>query len=76
MKTVILGLTLTSGFSPAATPSALNPDERQEMCAAECRARFFSIDPKRNRCLAACETEASARDKAASEGCRARGACR
>jgi hypothetical protein len=32
-------------------------EARRQSCTAECYARFFSIDPKRNECIAGCMSE-------------------
>jgi hypothetical protein len=32
-------------------------DEKREQCVSECRARMFSIDPRRSVCLETCAEE-------------------
>src|SRR5689334_11241215 len=48
---------------------------RQDNCTAECRARYFSIDPRREQCTAACGTAAVACGQTANQTCRAKNAC-
>ena len=50
-------------------------DAQQDACVAECRARMFGIDPKRNSCLDGCRVAATRCSRDAEVGCRARGAC-
>jgi len=49
---------------------------RQDNCSAECRARYFSVDRRRDQCTAACATAATACAQTASQTCRAANACK
>lgn len=87
MKAAALILTLAGCLAPclasaqsandcAACVSAAACDTRQDSCVAECRARLFDIDPRRNDCLAACATKASQCSQSARTACRAQNQCR
>lgn len=45
-------------------------ESKRRSCIAECRAQYFSIDPKRDACIAACVAEANkcVRKEAAQQG--------
>jgi hypothetical protein len=48
---------------------------RHDSCVAECRARLFSIDPKRAACIADCGSKAAECVQAANSACRAGSSC-
>jgi len=50
-------------------------DGKRDSCAAECRARLFSIDPRRAACITDCSARATQCARAADIACRARGLC-
>jgi len=43
---------------PTHTAAQTKCEEKRQSCIAECRARYFSVDPKRNACIANCMSEA------------------
>lgn len=45
-------------------------EAKRRSCIAECRAQYFSVDPKRDACIAACVAEANrcVRKEAAQQG--------
>jgi hypothetical protein len=47
----------------------------REACATECRARYFSIDPKRTNCVAQCSDEATSCNEGVWSFCRAQNRC-
>ena len=55
--------------------AATGCEARRDSCIAECRARLFSIDPKRNACVAGCSTSATQCARTAEATCRTRGQC-
>jgi len=59
----------------AACVSAAACDGKHDSCVAECRARLFSIDPKRATCIAECESKATQCLQAANSDCRAASSC-
>jgi hypothetical protein len=87
MRTVALVLALVGWLSPAvamaqaqagcaACVSAASCDGKEDSCVAECRARLFSIDPKRPACIADCSNKSSQCVQAANTACRSRNLCR
>lgn len=86
MKTLLLTVTLLVGVVPvaaaqtqstcAACIGATGCADRRDACVAECRARLFSIDPKRATCVATCTAEANRCSQTADSSCRARNLCR
>ena len=47
-----------------------------ESCVAECRARLFSIDPRRSDCVASCSNTATVCVQSVEKFCRAGNRCR
>jgi len=56
--------------------SAAACDGKEDSCVAECRARLFSIDPKRAACITDCSSKSSQCVQAANTACRTRNLCR
>jgi hypothetical protein len=50
-------------------------DEKREQCVSECRARMFSIDPRRSVCLKICADEVTACAHSAEAFCKAGNRC-
>jgi hypothetical protein len=50
-------------------------DNKRSSCSSECRARIFSVDPRRAECLAKCLTDADRCAQAALSSCRELKAC-
>jgi hypothetical protein len=44
-------------------------------CIAECRARLFSVDPKRSECIEACARKAAECTRTADTSCKTQKAC-
>ena len=63
----ILGL---AAAEPAHAAAQTECETKRRSCITECHARFFSIDPKRNACIANCTAEAArcAREQPAQQG--------
>jgi hypothetical protein len=51
-------------------------DSTRDACIAECRARLFSVDPKRATCTTGCSNAAGQCTKSAEDACRERNMCR
>ena len=62
-----------SGCAACVNAAACNG--KHDSCVAECRARLFSIDPKRATCIADCESKATRCVQAANSDCRAASSC-
>lgn len=86
MRRLILGLlivvTLAPGFSAALTTSACEScagapgcESKREACVAECRARLFSVDPRRPDCIASCVSTAVQCARSVESFCRAGNCC-
>jgi hypothetical protein len=54
---VSLAIILVAG-EPARTAAPAACETRRLSCIAECRAQYFSIDPKRDACIARCVADA------------------
>jgi hypothetical protein len=50
-------------------------DEQRTSCIAECRARLFSIDPRRADCINTCSSKARLCSQSAVATCRTRNLC-
>jgi hypothetical protein len=69
---------LAMAQAPNACASCLSEaacETKHDSCVAECRARLFSIDPKRAACISACSSRSAQCSLAASGACRARNLC-
>ena len=55
---------------PARTAAQTGCEAKRRSCVAECRARHFAVDPRRDACIASCMAEASRcmREQGALEG--------
>jgi hypothetical protein len=55
---------------PTRTAAQTECEVRRLSCVAECRAQYFTIDPKRNVCIANCVAEANRclREQAVQQG--------
>lgn len=55
---------------PTHTVAQTECEAKRRSCIAECRAQYFTIDPKRNACIANCVAEANKciRDQAVRQG--------
>jgi hypothetical protein len=60
----------------AACVSAAGCDTKRDNCVAECRARLFTIDPRRADCITKCSNEAALCSRTADGACRTRNLCR
>lgn len=87
MKIAIFVLLLAAGVLPsqsiaqtasscAACVGAAACETRHGSCASECRARYFSIDPKRAACVADCTTGSAKCMQITTNECRTRAMCR
>jgi len=87
VKGVIFILTLVGCMSPylvdaqttgdcAACADAAACDTKHASCIAECKARYFSIDPKRSECLTNCAKASVKCTRIAGADCRLRNSCR
>jgi hypothetical protein len=87
VKGVIFILTLVGCMSPhlvdaqtagdcVACADAAACDAKHASCIAECRARYFSIDPKRPECLTNCKKNLVKCTGIAGADCRSRNSCR
>lgn len=65
----------SGGPSCAACIVAFECDSKQEQCVAECRARLFTIDPRRATCIDACAVKARNCSKSAGLTCRSESRC-
>ncbi|WP_431271190.1 hypothetical protein [Dankookia sp. P2] len=63
-------VTITAGFAAGAmialaltvlTPATAQTtcETKRQSCVAECNARYFTVDPNRDKCLASCAAEAN-----------------
>jgi hypothetical protein len=48
---------------------------KRDACIGECRARLFTIDPKRAVCIDACNTQAAQCTRTADSSCRSQSRC-
>jgi hypothetical protein len=64
---VILGLIVAE---PTRTAAQTECEVKRRSCVTGCHARYFSIDPKRNACIAGCANEAArcAREQPSQQG--------
>jgi hypothetical protein len=87
VKVAIFILTLVGCMSPhlldaqttggcVACADAAKCDSIQASCAAECNARYFSIDPKRSECLTECAKTSVKCTRIVGTDCRSRNSCR
>lgn len=87
VKATIFILTLIGCMSPClvaaqtaggctACVGAAACDAQHDACVAECRARYFSIDPKRSACFSGCVDVSLECTRAAVNTCRAQNLCR
>lgn len=55
---------------PTYTAAQTECEAKRRSCIAECRAQYFTVDPKRNACVANCVAEANRciRDQAVRQG--------
>src|SRR5215218_2177945 len=55
---------------PAQTAAQTGCEAKRRSCVAECRAQYFTVDPKRDACIAKCEAEANRcmREQAVQQG--------
>jgi hypothetical protein len=60
----------------AACVGAAECDRKHVSCVEECRARYFSIDPKRSECLTECTNISAKCTTIAGTDCRSRTICR
>ena len=86
VKVALLTLTLVGCMLPclvtaqpirgcAACVDAAGCNTTHEACVAECRARLFSIDPRRSDCITGCSNNAIQCSRIADSACRARNLC-
>jgi hypothetical protein len=80
---VVLAGCMSSGFAAAqpasgcaACVSAAGCDTKRDNCVAECRARLFTIDPRRADCMTECSNLAAQCSRTADGACRTRNLCR
>jgi hypothetical protein len=87
VKVAIFILTLVGCMSPhlldaqttgdcMACADAAACDTKHALCIAECRARYFSIDPKRSECLTECAKTSVKCTPIRGADCRSRNSCR
>src|SRR5262249_29621109 len=77
---IMAGLLAHRAIAQPASPcddcvAASRCDATQDACVAECRAHYFSIDPKRASCTAQCGAEAASCKDTVKSYCRARNRC-
>ena len=60
----------------AACVGAADCGDKHESCVAACRARFFVVDPNRDRCIADCSTRATQCSRVATNACVVQRLCR
>jgi len=80
---LILAGSLSSGLAQAQSAvscadciNAAACNATRDSCAAECRARLFSIDPRRESCITGCSGTAAQCAQAATVACREKAQCR
>ena len=87
VKVITLILTLVGTMAPclvaaqtagscAACVGAAGCDNRQVSCVTECRARYFSIDPKRAACITQCTNTLNKCAQLTINECRTQTMCR
>jgi hypothetical protein len=87
VKAVVFILTLVGMMAPclsaAQTASSCSAcviaagcDNMQVSCVTECRARYFSIDPKRTACITQCTNNSDRCTKLTINECRTQTMCR
>jgi hypothetical protein len=87
VKALVFALLLVAGTGLGATRAqqlnncstcteASGCDEANTSCVAECRARLFTIDPRRSNCISTCSGIASACTKSVQSFCQAGNRCR
>jgi hypothetical protein len=59
----------------AACVSTAACNAQRDACVAECRARLFSIDPRRQSCIGNCSGKAAQCARAAAIACREKAQC-
>jgi len=79
---LILGACFPPSLASAQTADRCNTcivsygcDNTRASCVAECRARLFSVDPKRSECIEACARKASECTRTADTSCKTQKAC-
>lgn len=86
-RLLVLGLLVVGCLAPGtgraqspgrcdACVDAANCGPARETCVAECRARLFSIDPRRAECTTGCGNTAIQCARSAEAACRAGNLCR
>jgi hypothetical protein len=78
---ILLALAMSPQLATAqstctACVGAADCGDKHETCVAECRARFFVIDPNRDGCVAGCATKASQCSRVAINACVVQNLCR
>jgi hypothetical protein len=69
-------LAAQTAASCAACIGAADCNDKHNSCITECRAQYFSIDPKRTTCITQCETTSVKCAQVAGSDCRAQNLCR